>query len=74
MAKRGLEFEADLVPAGAKVYYLDLIKYRDLSNNIAERWQVRHESPQLLVLEGAKCIYHASHGEIDMVTACAFLD
>lgn len=43
------------------VYYLDLIEYRSVSNQIAEQFNVRHESPQILIIKDGKCIYHASH-------------
>jgi bacillithiol system protein YtxJ len=42
-------------------YYLDLISYRPISNEIAEILQVRHESPQLLLVQDGMCTYHASH-------------
>jgi bacillithiol system protein YtxJ len=45
-------------------YYLDLIKYRSLSNEIAQKFGVQHESPQILVIENGKCVYHASHNAI----------
>lgn len=41
--------------------YLDLLQYRDLSNAIAERYGVEHESPQVLVVRNGKCTYHTSH-------------
>lgn len=69
MAKRNLEFDFSSLPAGFQVYYLDLISRRDISNAIAERWSVRHESPQLLVLKGDSCLYHASHQDIDLAEA-----
>ena len=46
---------------GLKAYYLDLIAYRPISNQIAEVFDVYHESPQVLVIENGKCIYTASH-------------
>lgn len=46
------------------VYYLDLIAYRQISNAIAERYNVEHESPQLLIIEGGKAIEHYSHTSI----------
>jgi bacillithiol system protein YtxJ len=49
-----------------EIYYLDLIRYRDISNEIADRYNVRHESPQVIVLKDGKAIYHASHGSISM--------
>lgn len=45
----------------ADVYYLDLLSYRDISNKIAQEFQVEHESPQILVIENGTCVYTASH-------------
>lgn len=42
-------------------HYLDLLQYRDLSDAIAERYGVEHESPQVLVVRNGKCMYHTSH-------------
>lgn len=66
MAKRTFEFESTLLPEEVPVYYLDLIKYRDISNEIANKWQVRHESPQVLLIKGDQCIYHESHNDIEV--------
>lgn len=44
-----------------KTYYLDLLRYRPVSNEIAEVLQVRHESPQLLLIQDGMCTYDASH-------------
>lgn len=46
------------------VYLLDLIAYRDVSNAIAEKYSVRHESPQVLVIKNQKASYVASHYDI----------
>ncbi len=45
-------------------YFLDLIKYRTLSNEIARRFHVEHESPQVLIIKNGLCIYNESHGLI----------
>jgi bacillithiol system protein YtxJ len=42
-------------------YYLDLISYRSLSNLVAERFGIPHESPQVLLLKDGKVTYHESH-------------
>lgn len=47
-------------------YLLDLIEHRDVSNEIAQRWNIIHESPQILVLHDAKVIHHASHLDINV--------
>lgn len=47
-------------------YYLDLIKYREISNQVAIDFNVRHESPQVLVIKNGKCIFNASHLSISV--------
>lgn len=37
---------------------------RNISNEIAVRTNIRHESPQLIVLRDGKPVYHASHYQI----------
>ena len=37
---------------------------RAISNAIAERTGIRHESPQAIVLKDARPVYHASHYDI----------
>ncbi|TGD81681.1 bacillithiol system redox-active protein YtxJ [Hymenobacter wooponensis] len=48
----------------AKLYYLDLLRFRPISNEIAEKFSIRHESPQLLVIQNGECRYDASHMSI----------
>jgi bacillithiol system protein YtxJ len=48
-------------PEDIDIYYLDLLSYRTISNKIAERFQVHHESPQVLVIKDGKCVYDESH-------------
>ena len=43
---------------------IEIQKARDVSNEIARRTGVRHESPQALLLRDGKVIWHASHGAI----------
>ena len=50
------------------LYYLDLIAHRDLSSLIAEKFNVRHESPQLIVIKNGKSIYDESHMSISVKT------
>jgi bacillithiol system protein YtxJ len=44
-----------------KPYFLDLIKHRNLSNSIAEFYEVMHESPQIILIENSKSIFNSSH-------------
>ncbi|GAB3232084.1 bacillithiol system redox-active protein YtxJ [Hymenobacter seoulensis] len=50
--------------SGTKVYYLDLLRFRPISNEIAEKFGIRHESPQLLLIQNGECNYDASHMSI----------
>lgn len=43
------------------VYVLDLLVHRDISNTIAERYGIRHESPQAILLRHGKAVFNASH-------------
>lgn len=61
MSKMRLEGKWDL---DNDAYYLDLIKYRPISQAIAERYHVHHESPQILLIKNGECIYDASHFDI----------
>ncbi|WP_426094549.1 bacillithiol system redox-active protein YtxJ [Flavobacterium sp. DSR2-3-3] len=46
-------------------YFLDLIAHRDISNEIATRFGVHHQSPQLILIKEGKAIYNVSHSDID---------
>lgn len=64
MVKRRFEKEWDQLPANLSLYYLDLIAYREISNEVAATFFVHHESPQLLLIENGKCILDLSHGDV----------
>jgi bacillithiol system protein YtxJ len=66
MALKQFENEFDL-EGSVTPYFLDLINHRDISNEIATRFEVYHQSPQLLLIKEGKSIYDASHSDIDAV-------
>jgi bacillithiol system protein YtxJ len=47
-----------------KLFYLDLISYRPISNTIAEIFGVFHQSPQILIIYKGHCVYNSSHFDI----------
>jgi len=49
----------------ASLYFLDLLNHRDVSNEIAQRFHVIHQSPQLLLIKNGQSVYDVSHSEID---------
>ena len=53
--------EKGKLPVDNDYYFLDIIRYRTLSNKIAEEFKVYHESPQVLVIRNGECVYDESH-------------
>ena len=64
MAKKRFELDWDYLPENTPVYFLDLLQHRNISNTIAEKFKVHHESPQLLLIKDGECIYETTHGDI----------
>jgi bacillithiol system protein YtxJ len=64
VAKARLDREDNL--NGVDFIYLDLIKHRDISNALAEKYNVHHESPQVLLIYKGECVYDESHIGISM--------
>lgn len=50
----------------AVYYLLDLLENRDVSNAVAEKLNVRHQSPQVIVLDNEQVIFNDSHHGIDV--------
>jgi bacillithiol system protein YtxJ len=49
-----------------RVYYLDLLNYRTVSAQIANEFNVIHESPQALLIRNEKCLWFTSHQDISV--------
>jgi len=47
--------------APLKMYYLDLLSYQDISQHVAESFDVEHQSPQVLILKEGNAIFVRSH-------------
>ena len=69
------QFEKLLLPNknNIKVYYLDLLKYRNVSDAVSEVFQVRHQSPQLLIIRNKVAVKHASHNDITTISINKYL-
>jgi bacillithiol system protein YtxJ len=65
MAKRSLEYQWGELSEKITPLYLDLITYRAISNKIALDFNIEHQSPQVLLISSGKCLYNASHNDID---------
>jgi bacillithiol system protein YtxJ len=57
--ENGFDLEGKIVP-----YFLDLLEYRPISNEIASVFGVTHQSPQILVIRDGVSVYNASHDGI----------
>ncbi|OAD40903.1 bacillithiol system redox-active protein YtxJ [Polaribacter atrinae] len=56
-----------------KVYYLDLLNYRDISDEVGYTFQVMHQSPQLIVVKNGISVENASHYEITNTNLSRFV-
>jgi bacillithiol system protein YtxJ len=66
MVKKRFELDWDKLPEDLNIYFLDLIQNREISNTIASKFLVPHESPQLLLIENGECVLDLSHGEVSV--------
>lgn len=57
--ENGFNLEGKMEP-----YFLDLLEYRPISNEIASVFGVMHQSPQILVIKNGISVYDASHDAI----------
>ncbi|RZS92579.1 bacillithiol system redox-active protein YtxJ [Aquimarina brevivitae] len=65
MALNGFERGFGYQDNQVDLYFLDLLNYRDLSQEIASRFQVWHESPQMIIIKNGETVAHQSHSAIN---------
>ena len=68
MVLKNFESDYDIPETEIDMYFLDLLEYRILSNDISEKFKVAHQSPQVLVIKKGEVIYHDSHDSITVET------
>ena len=64
MALKQFETEFNFPKEKIDWYLLDLLNHRDLSNEIASRYNVVHQSPQIVVIRNGKAVFNESHDSI----------
>ena len=64
MVMNTFENAYDFAKDQVDLYFLDLHGFREVSNETAIRFQIQHQSPQLLIIKEGKLIAHSSHGGI----------
>jgi len=50
--------------ADVHCYYVIMSENRDVSNQIAEETEIKHESPQIFLILNKKVVWHTSHSQI----------
>lgn len=73
VAKKQFERSFDCDSESIDMYFLDLIAYRTISNEIALKYNVRHESPQLLIIKNDKSVADDSHMGIMNIDISSFI-
>ena len=66
MVLKNFEREFDLEETEITLYFLDLLNYRALSQDISIKFNIRHQSPQVLLIKNGEVIYHDSHDYISV--------
>ena len=56
-----------------KVYYLDLLNFRAISDEVGYSFQVQHQSPQLLIIRNEVAVLNVSHYDIAIVNIQKYL-
>ncbi len=64
-SKGALEQAADEIKKYADMYFLNVVNNREASNEIASELDVRHESPQVILVDNGEVAWHGSHGRIN---------
>lgn len=64
MVISNFEDSFDLSENQVDLFYLDLLNHRDISSEIAAKFQVFHESPQFIIIRNGVAVHHASHSTI----------
>lgn len=72
-AKERLDLGTDLIKSKGDLHHLDLLNRRSVSKFIAERLDVIHQSPQVIVIKDEKVMYTASHHSIEPEKIVGFL-
>lgn len=65
VAKGDLEMASEKIKEYADMHFVNVVRNREASNEIASELNVRHESPQAILIDNGKVIWHGSHGSIN---------
>ena len=63
----------ELTEKDLDLYYLDLLSFREVSNEVGYAFQVMHQSPQIVIVKNGVAVANASHGAINEVDLNRFI-
>ena len=63
----------ELTEEDLDLYFLDLISNRDVSNEVGYKFQILHQSPQLLVIKNGVVVAHDSHSGVTAIDLSSFI-
>lgn len=73
MVLRNFEKAYNLKDEDLKLYFLDLLAHRDISDEVGHKFQVLHQSPQLIVIKNGNAVAHESHHSIQASNLEAYI-
>lgn len=64
-AKQNLDTIPSEQLSEADLYIIDVIRHRDVSYYLADKFNIRHESPQVFVIRDKQVVWNGSHGRVN---------
>lgn len=64
LAKEQIEQVADEIDEKVEMNFVNVVRCRPVSNELTNQTGVRHESPQVLLINKGEVVWHASHHAI----------
>lgn len=74
LSKSSLDSGMESITQKAGTFMIDVVARRGLSNYVTEKTGVKHESPQLILIENGEIFWHASHGGVRIEKLLEALD
>lgn len=64
-ALKQFENDYDFSKEQLEPFFLDLLNHRNISNEIAKRFDIEHQSPQMIVLKDGVAVFSSTHSDIE---------
>ena len=64
-AKKNVEALSEEDRKGAPIHLIDVVRSRPVSIYLADKVSIRHESPQIFIIEDGEVVWSASHGGVN---------